>query len=125
MEKLLMKAASGRSMAKAACWPKLRSSLTTSASTVVRLYLSWMMDEVWYRVILVDLETRPGGERSHCSSIDVAVVELVLAALVVVPVVVLVIVLVVFIFIEDSSLSSVANSACRIESRLLIWLLPS
>ena len=56
----------------------------------------------------------------------VVVMELVvLVALVVVLAVVLVIVLVVFIFVEDSSLSSVANSARRMESRLLIWLLPS
>ena len=71
-----------------------------------------MTDEVWYRVILVGLETRPGGERSHCSLIGAPVVVLVL--------VVLVVVLVVFIVSEDSSLSSVANSARRMESRLLI-----
>ena len=107
-----MNAASGRSIAKVACWPYLRSSFTTSASTVVLLYLSWITDEVWYRVILVGLETRPGGERSHCSSIGAPVVVLVL--------VVLVVVLVVFIVKEDSCLSSVANSARRMESRLLI-----
>ena len=118
-----MKAASGRSIAKVACWPKLRSSLTTSASTVVRLYLSWITDEVWYRVILVGLETRPGGERSHCSSIGASVVVLVLVVLV--GVLVIEVLLVVLILIEDSSLSLVANSACRMESRLLIWLLPS
>ena len=116
-----MKAASGRSIAKVACWPKLRSSLTTSASTVVRLYLSSITDEVWYRVILIGLETRPGGERSHCSTIGAPVVVLVLVILVVV----LVVLLVVLILIEDSSLSLVANSVRRMESRLLIWLLPS
>ena len=110
MEKLLMNAASGRSIAKVACWPYLRSSFTTSASTVVWLYLSWITDEVWYRVILVGLETRPGGERSHCSSIGAPVVVLV----------VLVVVLVVFIVVEDSCFSSVANSARRMESKLLI-----
>ena len=41
MEKLLIKAVSGKSMAKAVCWPNLTSSLTTSASTVVRLYLKF------------------------------------------------------------------------------------
>ena len=78
------------------------------------------MDEVWYRVILIGLDTRPGGERSHCSSIDVLVVALVLIVLVVVLVVLLVV------FNEgDSSLSLVAKSARRMESRLPIWLLPS
>ena len=116
MEKLLMKAASGRSIEKVACWPKLRSSLTTSASTVVLLYLNWMTDEVWYRVILIGIETRPGGERSHCSSIDVLLIVLVLVVLLVV---------LTLIDEEDSFLSSVAKNARRRESRLLIWLLPS
>ena len=56
MEKLLMKAVPGRSMAKAVCWPNFTSSLTTSASTVVRLYLNFDKNDL-SEIQLTNLES--------------------------------------------------------------------